>query len=66
MTRKSAKQVLACATLGGFIALSALVMLGYSSDKVELVFGAWVALTTKVMSDYFGEYSTTHDPDDVR
>ena len=59
LSRRTAKQLLAFGTLLGFICVSVAVMFDFGGTKVDLVFGAWIALITKVMSDYFGD--TTDD-----
>lgn len=61
MTRRGAKQVLALGTLGGFLLVSGCVVWGLGGGKIDLVFGAWVGLVTKVMSDYFGDAPDSED-----
>ena len=55
LDRRAAKQILAFGTLGGFILLSVVALVGFGGSKIDLVWGAWSVLTTKVMSDYFGD-----------
>lgn len=61
MSRRSAKQFLAFITLLGFAGVSLLVLLWPEHAKVDLVFGAWIGLATKVLSDYFGDTQPEHE-----
>ena len=62
LSRRTAKQVLAFGTLLGFCLVTAAVMLDLGGEKIDLVFGAWIGLITKVMSDYFGEQGPEQAP----
>ena len=56
MRRQTARQILAFTILGGFVGLTAaLVLFEGLSQRVDLIWGAWVGLVTMVMRDYFSQ-----------
>lgn len=60
MTRRTAKQILAMGTLLGFLGVSGCLLYGFGGEKADLVFGAWIGLITKIVSDYFGDSERDH------